>query len=629
MAVSETKKTNKYAALATYLIAIVCLILGLFLPLFNGKGILALQLPQALNSLAGKEILKFGKEFTFAYPVCFLGKGKLFDLMAVIVLLYAVITVLGLLALIPVALSVKKDGKAYVAFMRTIETAAVLVLSLYVIIALEQVAFIKLSYNMIIAFGGSLLMLVLLCFMTKDKSGAAKFFLLLFSLIAVLSLFDLTALVPKLGEPLTKLSDKLKFSYLFVGSAESSLPGITYLSMLFEGTGIPVESSSLSYFDILKNLPALKDKAAMVLITIVALVAVVNYLIDVLALSSNGKRAGLLFNLVRYGLALLALIAFVITMFVCKYKIGLMLIMFAIAVLLQVLISVLRYVLAIKRAKRAAIIRAEEESTITFVKPPRRIQQKSNDDIIIEKARAHAGERRAEERRPRPEVVDMEVVKAPVKVREVEPVGEVTAVPVRETVETIEPVQEVIPGAEPIQEIRPEPVQEVEPEPAPAPEEGKPGPVQQTIENLEPVQEIKPEPAPAPKEVKPEPAPAPAPKEVKPEPVQEIKPEPAPAPAPKEAKPEPVQEAKSVTGPIYIVGQSSDEFLKKLNDEEKFEFTRTFIEKINGNIGSVPEYVIGGDNKKFFSSVFIYLGRLRGMISDNLLNKMYQELNML
>ena len=77
------------------------------------------------------------------------------------------------------------------------------------------------------------------------------------------------------------------------------------------------------------------------------------------------------------------------------------------------------------------------------------------------------------------------------------------------------------------------------------------------------------------------------------------------------------------------MGQSSDEFIKKLTNEEKLEFTRTFIEKVNGNLGSVPDYVIGGDNRKFFSSVFIYLGRLRGMISDNLLNKMYQELNML
>ncbi|MDE6001070.1 MAG: hypothetical protein K2G96_01925, partial [Clostridia bacterium] len=73
----------------------------------------------------------------------------------------------------------------------------------------------------------------------------------------------------------------------------------------------------------------------------------------------------------------------------------------------------------------------------------------------------------------------------------------------------------------------------------------------------------------------------------------------------------------------------SDEFMRKLTNDEKIEFSMTFIEKSKGDIGKVPDYVIGGDNKKFFSSVFIYLGRVRNLISDGLLNKMYKELNML
>lgn len=78
-----------------------------------------------------------------------------------------------------------------------------------------------------------------------------------------------------------------------------------------------------------------------------------------------------------------------------------------------------------------------------------------------------------------------------------------------------------------------------------------------------------------------------------------------------------------------IYGGPVDEFMRKLTNDEKIEFAMTFIEKSKGNVGNIPEYVIGGDNKKFFSSVFIYLGRIRGMISDGLLNKMYKELNML
>ena len=46
-------------------------------------------------------------------------------------------------------------------------------------------------------------------------------------------------------------------------------------------------------------------------------------------------------------------------------------------------------------------------------------------------------------------------------------------------------------------------------------------------------------------------------------------------------------------------------------------------------MGSIPDYKVGGDNKKFFSVAFIYLGRIRGLVSDGLLNKMYKELNLL
>ena len=75
MEISEIKKTNGYTALVTYLIAVVCLILGLVLPLFDGE-LLAVQLPSALNSLAGRQILGFGKEFTQPFTVPLFGIEK-------------------------------------------------------------------------------------------------------------------------------------------------------------------------------------------------------------------------------------------------------------------------------------------------------------------------------------------------------------------------------------------------------------------------------------------------------------------------------------------------------------------------------------------------------------------------
>ena len=78
-----------------------------------------------------------------------------------------------------------------------------------------------------------------------------------------------------------------------------------------------------------------------------------------------------------------------------------------------------------------------------------------------------------------------------------------------------------------------------------------------------------------------------------------------------------------------IYAGPTDDFIHKLSNDERIEFAKTFIEKVRGNLGTIPDYVVGGNNKKFFSGVFIYLGRIRGMISDGLLNKMYKELNLL
>ena len=40
----------------------------------------------------------------------------------------------------------------------------------------------------------------------------------------------------------------------------------------------------------------------------------------------------------------------------------------------------------------------------------------------------------------------------------------------------------------------------------------------------------------------------------------------------------------------------------------------------------MPEYVIGGDNSEFFSSVFIHLNRFRNILSDGLIAKIYKQL---
>lgn len=73
----------------------------------------------------------------------------------------------------------------------------------------------------------------------------------------------------------------------------------------------------------------------------------------------------------------------------------------------------------------------------------------------------------------------------------------------------------------------------------------------------------------------------------------------------------------------------TDLFMNSLTDEEKIEFHSTFILKNKGTFSFLPEYEIGGNNQEFFSTIFIYLGKFRNILSTNLMNKIYVHLNLL
>ena len=72
-----------------------------------------------------------------------------------------------------------------------------------------------------------------------------------------------------------------------------------------------------------------------------------------------------------------------------------------------------------------------------------------------------------------------------------------------------------------------------------------------------------------------------------------------------------------------------DNFIRKLSTEEKVEFAKIFLERNYGNLAYIPDYVVGGDNSRFFSSVFIYLSHVRDLVSDTLMNRLYEEVHLL
>lgn len=85
----------------------------------------------------------------------------------------------------------------------------------------------------------------------------------------------------------------------------------------------------------------------------------------------------------------------------------------------------------------------------------------------------------------------------------------------------------------------------------------------------------------------------------------------------------PVTEVKTAGYDFYNC-KSFDPFIAMLTNEERNQFTELFILKFKGPMPELPDYVVGGDNKIFFRKLFIYLGQYRDRIPDELLTKLYQ-----
>ena len=93
---------------------------------------------------------------------------------------------------------------------------------------------------------------------------------------------------------------------------------------------------------------------------------------------------------------------------------------------------------------------------------------------------------------------------------------------------------------------------------------------------------------------------------------------------------EPVIETRNVVYKVNnIYNGPTDDFIRKLSDDQKIEFARLFLEKHTGDIAGIPDYVVGGDNSRFFSMLFIYFSRVRDLVTDGLMNKFYEEVKLM
>ena len=504
---STTNQSKKYLSVVTYCIALICLLLGFFLHVFNGKGLLFMALPDAFCTTFGISDPNLGDALSREYTINFFGATEV-NMMALVVTLYGLITAVGVIMLIPV-LAAKSNKKTANACAYFVEVVAAVILFVFTVMEIQLylgevgsnvTTEFKWDYGVIgIAFGGTLLMLIIQSLGYKKGSGFMKLVTFILGAAGVLCLFSIPTLF------------SLKSNTVFDGKLFITMfadyNGIETLEALIEnGLGKATIANSLS-LEFMFGSTDVMAKVAFVCIGAGVLMALVNFALDIMAIGASTKKGTLAIDVIRYLIEALLLILAVIMVFVLNNK-GLrpgllMYVLLAIAVVQLIIAS-------IRCAVYQPVMKTEENAEIP---------ETYYDDTIANAA-------------------------APAPV-----------------------------AAQPqSQYVQPVYLQPVYASPAAAP------------------------------------APAPAA---------------AHAAAPANHTGEIVYTAKEVYhGP-------TDSFIARLTDSEKIEFAKLFLEKINGPYANIPDYVIGGDNKEFFSSLFIYLGKFRPLISDGLMNKIYEELNLL
>ncbi len=384
----KRNKTRKVIATTTYFIAVLCLLAGLFAPLYMCSEIVPVKdrmmfkyLPYLFNAMCGKEIIKIkagGYFYTAPVP------GK-FNFSAFIGVLYAVVCVVSLIMLIPVLLGRKKKNTSANCALG-VEVFAMLVTLTYIAYTTYNIvsigAVIWTDYNFLLAFGGVLLMALIQTIASKGGLGVSKVIGLVLSVLGVIALLDITMFIPKLAEPFGKLSSSVKSGDVaaFINGAEGGhllgVHGINYLVSMKE---------TIELFKMLAQAGAagIYEIIVIILLIIVALFTVLNLLFDVIGLSTGKKynkdrspcanRASNTFALVRYIVTFVFAVAIVVFTFASKelgMRTGIYLWLLLILLLLSVVNAAIRTAKDNARVKRGAVAPTEDAQQRLVIADP-------------------------------------------------------------------------------------------------------------------------------------------------------------------------------------------------------------------------------------------------------------------
>lgn len=590
MTTENVKKPNKAGAVITYIIALLVIIGTWFIPLLGTAATPVVDrmtfwyLPDIFNKAIGVNLLpeSIVTHSIFAFddvPLKIFGLS--INILSILYLALAVITVVALFMLIPV-LAGKKEKRTSMVCAYVVEVLAAVVIAAFLLISVFHIGLYPSVDNALstvrnhkhIVLVGAALMLILCIQSMIDKKGLGvlKTFMLFFSAVALLSLFDFVAVIAytlgnnnittSVNDLLVNINSGTFFASLFVSPVQAFSTAMYYLT------------DPSKFIDAMTSASVgTGDKVLIASICAVVVLVILNFFLDLIGLATGRKyknnvespRTGAkVFSFIRYLLVLAAAATVIITLLVLKWDIGAYLYLLTLVTLIQVIISIVR-LCRIKSLKKKA--KDKKESEIKFDDSELTSERTEVTSIVSENAEE--------------ETADEEVAE--------EPVAEEEAQPVEEVVEE-EPVAEEVEETEAVEtEEEAQPVEEVEEEP------------EDTVPTIRTVAE---------------------------EIVEEDEQLTIPGTSATTDSAAQAPTRRIIYNVQTVYSGPTDAFMDTLTNDEKVEFTKVFITKKKGDLpAELPEYEIGGNNDDFFPVIFIYLGKFRNMISRELLGKIYKQLN--
>ena len=639
-------KGKKTAIVITYVIALLTLLAGLFVPLYGNGGEMADRmmiryLPGMLNEcLAGA----LGKNLIPELPAWFLefpASGHVIfgvNYLAALYLLYAVLCVLGIILLIPVCAGNKDKGtSARSAFFIEIASAAVLTGALFFTLvtypSFENFGVV----NLLIPLGGCVLMAIVQSIATKGGLGIYRTVVFIIACLALVALFDIGRLIPALANPMNSLSDALKSGTVagYVTAEGVAVYGADYLISL---TAIG---------EVFQISDALLLISTLVLI-LVPLLTAINAFVECWALAigkhykldrATGRNKPVsnaghnVFAIIRYSLTIIvAALAIILLLAAKDYGTpGIYLYLLTLIAVIQLILAIIRTVVDKKRVRKGTVNVEDGRQAKAFdddsdftpsADDPSYVPAFVADEDISSSPESEKQPVADEPYEPAP-VIPAYNEEIPATAKETDgnaaesEVREETSIPAEETA-VIEPESE----SEPANEYSEKPAAFEEnydniivPETQPA----QPA----TEESVTAAQPVAEEPAPAMPLYESQPAEEPAAEQLSMLPPEQKQ----PVQQPISHVMYTTQEGNTVTYTYKaIYNGPSDAFMDTLTDQEKIEFVQIFLEKSKGKLPNIPEYVIGGDNSQFFPAIFVRLNRFRNLLSDGLLAKIYKQI---